>query len=204
MDFADLLKRPWADGVLRTYAAAAAVLMNAGAPWVFLPSDVLFLTEMARGAPAGDFAEVGVYAGLSARMLCEQMDTQALYLYDTWLGIPYHQDGDAAQTGDFMWPMQRTVNFLAGWNVVFRQGIFPASALPDADRTFALTHLDADTYQTTRDGLEFFWPQLVPGGRIVIHDTHYLGPRAALAGFDHDGTVLVCGIQSALIKGAGR
>ena len=31
-------------------------------------------------------------------------------------------------------------------------------------------HLDTNLYQSTLDSLEFFWPRMVSGGRIVSHD----------------------------------
>ena len=32
--------------------------------------------------------------------------------------------------------------------------------------------LDADRYQATLDGLDFFYPRLSPGGFIFVHDYH--------------------------------
>ena len=38
------------------------------------------------------------------------------------------------------------------------------------DMVFALVHLDCDLYAPMRAGLEFFYPKLVPGGFMIIHD----------------------------------
>jgi Macrocin-O-methyltransferase (TylF) len=35
---------------------------------------------------------------------------------------------------------------------------------------YALLHLDCDLYAPTRAGLEFFYPKLVRGGFLIIHD----------------------------------
>jgi O-methyltransferase len=31
-------------------------------------------------------------------------------------------------------------------------------------------HLDVDLYASTRAGLEFFYPRMIPGGIIITHD----------------------------------
>ena len=39
---------------------------------------------------------------------------------------------------------------------------------------FCFVHLDTDLYQSTLDSLEFFWPRMVKGGRIISHDYNAL------------------------------
>jgi O-methyltransferase len=36
--------------------------------------------------------------------------------------------------------------------------------------------MDADLYNPTRSGLEFFYPLLSPGGIIMVHDYNYKWP----------------------------
>ena len=55
-------------------------------------------------------------------------------------------------------------------NVHFFKGIFPQTSDPITDNFFSFVHLDTDLYQGTFDALEFFWPRMVSGGRIVSHD----------------------------------
>ena len=50
-------------------------------------------------------------------------------------------------------------------------GYFPET-IPPQPLAFALVSLDADLYQPTYNGLEYFYPRLSPGGAIVIHDYH--------------------------------
>ena len=38
------------------------------------------------------------------------------------------------------------------------------------DQEFSFVHLDVDLYRSTLDALEFFYPRLVTGGRIVSHN----------------------------------
>jgi O-methyltransferase len=35
---------------------------------------------------------------------------------------------------------------------------------------FGLLHLDCDLYRPTKHSIEFFWPRIAPGGRIVVDD----------------------------------
>ena len=35
---------------------------------------------------------------------------------------------------------------------------------------FALVHLDADLYEPTKAGLEYFYDKLEPGGFLILHD----------------------------------
>lgn len=51
----------------------------------------------------------------------------------------------------------------------FHVGYFPESAKGVADK-FCFVNLDTDLYQSILSGLEFFYPQMVDGGVILIHD----------------------------------
>jgi hypothetical protein len=56
-------------------------------------------------------------------------------------------------------------------NVHIHKGFFPA-ATGDVvrDKKFSFVNLDVDTYASTRDSLEFFYPRLLPGGILMSHD----------------------------------
>ena len=49
------------------------------------------------------------------------------------------------------------------------KGFFPESA-GEIDDFFVFVSLDADLYEPIYNGLQFFYPKLVPGGYIFIHD----------------------------------
>ena len=62
-------------------------------------------------------------------------------------------------------------NYLSGYNnIFFYKGYFPQTARNLTSEKFCLVHLDTDLYQSTLDSLEFFWPKMVKGGRIISHD----------------------------------
>ena len=49
-------------------------------------------------------------------------------------------------------------------------GIFPDSASAIKDIRFSFVHLDVDLYSVTKKALEFFYPRMLSGGRILSHD----------------------------------
>jgi hypothetical protein len=42
---------------------------------------------------------------------------------------------------------------------------------------FCFVHMDADIYQSTKAGLEFFWPKMVRLGAMVFDDWNYKGTK---------------------------
>ena len=65
------------------------------------------------------------------------------------------------------------------------KGFFPESA-KDIETTFVFVSIDADLYEPIYNGLVFFYPKLVSGGYIFIHDfnnDNYKGSRKAVEQF---------------------
>lgn len=120
----------------------------------------------------GDMAEVGVYRGASARLICEVKGAKPLHLFDTFEGLPETGAEDPLfKEKSFSAGLERVRSYLAGHDgLQFHQGLFPATAGPVEDRTFCFVHLDVDLYQSTRDAIEFFYPRMVTGGAILSHD----------------------------------
>jgi hypothetical protein len=137
----------------------------------------------------GDMAEVGVYRGGSARILCEVKGARRLHLFDTFEGIPdadtrvdRHHEGDYADTS-----VDRVRSYLQAFDgVLFYKGRFPDTArvLVEQDTRFSFVHLDADVYESTRSALEFFVPRLVPGGILVSHDFRSISCPGVRRAFD--------------------
>lgn len=122
----------------------------------------------------GDVAEVGVYKGGSAKIICEEKGNKEIHLFDTFAGLP----GGVIQKSDLVkggWLDDTTAESVKEYlkeygGVHVYQGLFPDTAGPVADKKFCLVHLDTDIYQGTIEGLRFFWPRMVTGGRIICHD----------------------------------
>jgi O-methyltransferase len=121
---------------------------------------------------SGDIAEVGVYKGGSAKIICEVKGKKRLHLFDTFEGLPDITKNDKVKKGWFNdTNLSYVQKFLKKFpNVYFYQGRFPETAKPLQKRKFCFVNLDTDLYESTLDGLKFFWPRMVKGGRIISHD----------------------------------
>ena len=141
---------------------------------------LLFLTctveELLDKNVPGAFAELGVYKGNSAKLLRELAPERKLYLFDTFSGFDAKDIASDPKTKisslQFLdTSIEMVKQFVGSENVLFCPGHFPktASFVPE-EEIFALVHLDADLYQPTLAGLEFFYPKLAFGGCMIIHD----------------------------------
>jgi O-methyltransferase len=135
----------------------------------------------------GDVAEVGVYQGGSARLICAAKGDKPLHLFDTFDGLPEPQEFERKvhKAHQFRSNYDSVKDYLGEFqNVYFHRGIFPESGGPVRDRQFCFVHLDVDLYQSTLDGLSFFYPRIVPGGILLSHDYSVLeGVRLAFKDF---------------------
>ncbi len=120
----------------------------------------------------GDLAEVGVYRGGSAKLICEAKGNKRLHLFDTFQGIPRVEDIDHGfSQGQFSAGLDDVRGYLRLYeNVYFYRGIFPDTSAPVRERKFSFVHLDVDTYQSTLNCLVFFYPRMNVGGVILSHD----------------------------------
>lgn len=72
----------------------------------------------------------------------------------------------------------------------FIKGYFPETAaqLPDKG-SYCLVHIDCDLYNPVRAAMEYFYPRLVPGGFLLVHDyssLHWDGAEEAVDEFFAD------------------
>jgi hypothetical protein len=139
----------------------------------------------------GDMAEVGVYQGGSAKLICEAKGDKSLHLFDTFTGLPPLSESDT-HFGVKFWKENEFNNtsedkvkqYLGKYgNVKTYQGKFPETSEPVKNTKFSFVHLDVDLYQSTIDSLEFFYPRLVRGGIIMTHDYHSGGVHKAFEEF---------------------
>lgn len=138
----------------------------------------------------GAMAEVGVYQGASAKLLCEAKGPVELHLFDTFDGLPQSTSTDQGVHSQNQYPcsLQSVRKYLKDYkNVHFHPGLFPDSAKSLAEKQFSFVHLDVDLYESTLAGLEYFYPRLIPGGVILSHDYSILaGVRKAFDDFLRD------------------
>ena len=124
----------------------------------------------------GVMAEAGVLAGGSARLICEAKGQVPLHLFDVFEGLQ-SPGTDAADLrrhfGRIHGVRAEVERLLAPYpGVHLHEGLFPATAKGLESARFSFVHLDLDLAPSTRTGLEFFHPRLVPGG-ILIGDDYF-------------------------------
>lgn len=135
-----------------------------------------FQVERVKKNP-GDFAELGVYKGDSAHILHLMDPSRNFHLFDTFEGFTEKdltvEQGEAATYTKHNFAdtsLEHVKEKLGSKQFIFHKGYFPETA-KEADKVkFALVSMDADLYNPTKAGLEFFYPRLVPGGIIIVHD----------------------------------
>lgn len=152
--------------------------------------------QLERDAIEGSVAELGVYRGTTAKVLHTLLPGRRLYLFDTFegfetsdLGYELNRGNAASEFKDVSYEDVRA--FVGDSPMVrFCKGHFPTTteAIPSGEQ-FALVHLDADLFRPTMDALQFFYPRVVPGGLMIIHDyssTAWPGIADAVDGFFKD------------------
>ena len=144
-----------------------------------LASEMFLIYSLAKAQSKrpGDFAEVGVYQGGSARVICEAKGKKRLRLFDTFTGLPQGSsaaDGSALKKHAYACSRENVEIYLNGFpNISYHPGIFPQSVQGNGElenAEFAFAHFDVNLYEGTRDCLEFFYPRMVPGGIMLTHD----------------------------------
>ena len=152
-------------------------------------NEAFFLYSVAHAQSILDcaMAEVGVFQGSSARIICEAKREQPLHLFDTFSGLPQpgKKDRRLLKRGQYSASLTAVTRLLRAYSGVhLHPGEFPASAIGLGDLRFGFVHLDVDLYASTLASLEFFYPRMVPGGVILTHDYSTLpGVAQAFADF---------------------
>lgn len=155
--------------------------------------------EIYKNGVEGDVAEAGVFRGFFSSALSELFSDRMLYLYDTFAGFDERDieaESSPDETRNKSWyvhinKMSSSVDLIADIKsrlphpekAIFRKGYFPDSAVDDVNRKFCFVSLDMDIYKPTLAGLEFFWPKMISGGYIFLHDGKFDGVQRAISAF---------------------
>jgi len=147
----------------------------------------------------GNVAELGVYKGKFARYINKMFPDRDLYLFDTFEGfdtrdvIKEKQENFSGGDQDFSGTSVKAVLDLMPFpaKCIAKKGFFPESAAGVND-SFAFISIDTDLYDPIYAGLQFFYPRLVKGGYIFIHDfnnNQYKGSRKAVEQFCNEQNI---------------
>lgn len=135
----------------------------------------------------GDFAEVGVFQGSTARLMCEVKGEKILRLFDTFAGLPKDSDKDPGvhKEKQYACSLESVSKYLESFpNVTYHKGLFPDSTEGVPEAQYALAHFDVDLYEGTLACLEYFYPRMIPGGVLISHDYSILqGVKTAFTEF---------------------
>jgi O-methyltransferase len=138
----------------------------------------------------GDMAEVGVFQGASARLICEAKRDRTLHVFDTFEGLPSASCEDRGVHTEKLYAcsLESVQAYLQGYSDVhYYKGYFPQSAEGLEERKFSFVHCDVDLYESTLACLNYFYPRMIVGGVILSHDYSLLaGVKTAFEEFTHD------------------
>ncbi|MEO8720801.1 MAG: TylF/MycF/NovP-related O-methyltransferase [Ginsengibacter sp.] len=153
----------------------------------------LVSTEIYKKELSGNVAEVGVYKGKFAKYINQYFSSKKLYLFDTFEGFN-EKDKEAEKevglkeaTQDFSNTSVDAVLKAMPFpdQCIIRKGFFPATTA-GMDDSFCFVSLDTDLYQPIYEGLNYFYPRMVKGGYIFVHDVNndsYKGAAKAVEQF---------------------
>lgn len=130
----------------------------------------------------GDVAEGGVYQGYFSKIINDAFPTSDLYLFDTFEGFDERDIVNDIQYQKYLTFTQHKFSHFKNTsvdlvmsrlpypnNAIFKKGYFPESA-QDVNGKFIFVSLDFDLYMPIKAGLEFFYPRMINGGVVLVHD----------------------------------
>jgi O-methyltransferase len=149
--------------------------------------------EIDRKNLEGSVAELGVYKGKFAKYINQYFPQRSFYLFDTFEGfdnrdiISEKENKFSSGEQDFSDTSVESVLRLMphAEKCLPIKGFFPESA-KDINANFVFVSIDADLFKPIYNGLLFFYPKLVTGGYIFVHDfnnDNYKGARKAVEQF---------------------
>jgi hypothetical protein len=178
--FVDQLRQNWLRHVQRVAESTSLKLQD-------YESCMICMAVHGTSKLGGAIAEVGVFRGGSAKLICELKGDRPLHLFDTFEGLPELGQFDTSQEfrqGQFKdTSYDHVCKLMTPYpNVSIHRGYFPDTAGPVQNERFSLVHLDVDLHDTTKAALEFFYPRMVPGGIVISHD--YVNADGVRKAFD--------------------
>lgn len=160
-------------------------------PFLLKPSELFTLYSLANYQKdvEGDYAEVGVFKGATAKAICEAKKDKPLYLFDTFDGLPEVSSFDSGMFKEKQFVssedlVKKKLSKYSNVNIV--KGLFPQSGTNVSNNKFSFVHLDVDLYRSTKDCLEFFYCRMSKDAILISHDYHADGVRKAFNEFFED------------------
>jgi O-methyltransferase len=155
----------------------------------------------------GDMIEAGTWRGGAAIMMRGILEAygdreRRVVVADSFQGLPepdperYPADsGDLNFTADELAiPLQEVRENFARYNLLddrveFLEGWFRDTLPALSGRRWAVIRLDGDLYESTMDGLVNLYPQLSPGGFLIVDDFGFPNCREAIEDYRRDNGI---------------
>ena len=142
----------------------------------------MIANEINENKVGGQTAEVGVFKGSFAKYINFLFNNKKLYLFDTFESFSKKESLDEIRSGNcdtaFIEIFKNTsvsevLNKMCyPDNIIIKQGLFPDS-LNGLEEKFAFVSLDVDFEESMLECLRYFYPRMVEGGYIFVHDYNY-------------------------------
>lgn len=121
----------------------------------------------------GAFAEVGVFRGDTTKFIHKCAPERKYYLFDTFSGfsqkdLSEKDINDKRFINTSIEEVKRNIG--NSDNLLFKPGYVPDTLSDVKNELFAFVLLDLDKYNPTYASLEFFYPRLVNGAYLFVHD----------------------------------
>jgi hypothetical protein len=136
-------------------------------------SYLVYSLARAQSGRPGAFAEVGVFKGASAKLICHAKGDKPFHLFDTFSGLPESSEHDRGvhRENQYAASLESVREYLGAYpNLHFHAGVFPESTRELPEQTYAFAHFDVDLYDGTLACLKYFYPRMIPGGILLSHD----------------------------------
>lgn len=161
--------------------------------YIRISSLELAAEEIYRQQLSGSVAELGVYQGDFAKDINQVFPDKIFYLFDTFTGFNEKDVAKEIKQGysegkqDFS---ATNVDLVVSKmpfpaNCRIKKGYFPETA-KGLEEAYCFVSIDTDLYEPVLAGLNYFYPRLIPGGYIFVHDynnAYYPGAAEAVKQF---------------------
>lgn len=154
------------------------------------------LLDLVYNLEEGDYAELGTYQGNFAKLIFKNKNPDSsLYCFDTFEGFLEKdvnielsetklktKSGHFSDTSFDLVTRNITGNTVENDKLKLIKGYFPNTFDGMENKKWRFVQLDADLYEPMKEGAKAFWPNIVKGGVLLIHDYNgpYVGTKKAI------------------------
>jgi tetratricopeptide (TPR) repeat protein len=152
-----------------------------------------------------EVAECGCFRGMSSFLICSYLRKQnpaftgqGYHIFDSFKGLAAPTTNDEVPAGHpgakLLQTMSHAGSFCASLSTVrdnlaqfaeieFHPGWIPATFQGLPEMRYSFVHIDVDMYEPTAGSLDYFYPRLASGGKIVSDDYSWPGAKKAIDEF---------------------